>query len=105
MVLTSGQFAQSAYFIRISLVLQEKTPGDRLTPGNKKPASVKRRARGYENNSGGVPLSPCRVRSARHLLVTQAFQLCADVLSSALPGLTSEFGMGPGVAIVYLKKV
>jgi hypothetical protein len=37
---------------------------------------------GYENNSGGVLLS----------------HAVTHVVSSALPGLTTEFGMGSGVA-------
>ena len=48
----------------------------------KKPASVKGRAWCYEIKSGGVLLS----------------HAVAHVVSSALPGLTTEFGMGSGVA-------
>ena len=48
----------------------------------KNPASVKRRGWCYENKSGGVLLS----------------HAVAHVVSSALQGLTTEFGMGSGVA-------
>jgi hypothetical protein len=48
----------------------------------KNPASVKRQDCCSEINSGGVLLS----------------HAVTHVVSSALPGLTSEFGMGSGVA-------
>jgi hypothetical protein len=49
----------------------------------KKPASVKRRASRWEINSGGVLLS----------------HAVAHVVSSALPALTIEFGMGSRLTV------
>ena len=74
----ANSFIPAVHLVSIFLV----TVAYKYFVEEKKPASVKRRACCYENKSGGVLLS----------------HAVAHVVSSALQGLTTEFGMGSGVA-------